>query len=254
MCRTYYPCCGCVSGPVKATLAAAVLRWNVSAQRWPHQVGGVDELQRPVPGIDDAARFHEAWEARIFGLAQVVGRLRLYSTDEFRHVIERIDPAEYAQLTYFEKWLAAIEELVVASGAITADELREAQGHRLHEHGHDHPPHAAPTIAAHPDEHLHAPAARERFAPGDAVRLVRGLGEHHRLPDWARARRGVVRAVRGRFPLPDLIVAGASEHTPYALYAVEVRARDAFGDADPRDTLILDVYDPYLEPTEEARP
>lgn len=220
----------------------------MAEQRWPHQVGGVDELQGPVPGIDDAERFHEAWEARTFGLGQTVRGL--YTTDEFRHAIERLDPGEYLELTYFEKWLAAIERMAVEKGGISEEELRAAQDRRLgdiHEHSH-----AAPAVSAHEEEHLEAPRAVERFAPGAAVLLSRGLGAHHRLPDWARGRRGTVRSVRGRFRLPDLVVAGTQTDLRYALYEVEVAATDAFGDAGERDLLFLDVYDPYLEPVEDS--
>lgn len=217
---------------------------GVSAQRWPHQVGGVDALQGPVPGVDDAERFHEAWEARTFALGQTVRGL--YTTDEFRHAIERLDAAGYVQITYFEKWLAAIERLAVEKGHVTPSELEAAREQRLqdlHEHTH-----ALPAIRTHEDEHLQAPEAVERFTPGDTVILSGGLGAHHRLPDWARGRRGAVRSVRGRFALPDLVVAGTPTDLRYALYEVEVVATDAFWEADPRDRLLLDVYDPYLEP------
>jgi nitrile hydratase len=223
----------------------------VSNHNWPHQVGGLDDLMRPVPGIDDATRFHEGWEARIFGLARVADGLDLYSTDEFRHAIERLDPAEYARITYFEKWLAAIEHLAVARGYVSQEELEAAQRSRLDEHDHDHP-HSAPAMAPHPDEHLDAPDPAERFAPGDAVIVAGGLGEHHRVPDWARGCRGVVHAVRGRFPLPDLVVAGVAGR-PYTLYSIELNAADAFPDADGRDRLYVDAYDPYLRPEEEDR-
>lgn len=217
-------------------------------ERWPHQVGGRDELQRPVPWVDDPERFHEGWEARTFALAQSIDAL--YPTDRFRHAIERLDSGQYAELTYFEKWLAAVEHLVVSEGHVTAAELEAAQRRRLAEHDHVHAhEHEEPRITPHPREHLAAPAVDERFGVGDPVTLAAGLGEHHRLPDWARGRRGVVRAVRGSFPLPDLVVAEAENaERRYALYAVEVAARDAFPDAGAADLLFLDVYDPYLEP------
>lgn len=202
-----------------------------------------------MPGVDDPQRFHEGWEARVFGLGRNLRHL--YSVDEFRHAMERLNPAQYRELTYFEKWLAGMEHLVVARGYVSQDELDAAQRRRLAEHDHVHA-HEAPTIAPHPDEHLEAPGATERFAAGDAVLLVEGLGEHHRLPDWARGHRGTVRAVRGRFPLPDLIVSGGDAGRRYALYSVELAAADVFAGAGAEDTLHLDVYDPYLQPAEEG--
>ena len=224
--------------------------------RWPHQLGGRDDFGGPVPGIDDPERFHEGWEARVFALARVAGQRGLITTDDLRHAVERIDPSVHHELTYFERWLAGIERLMVEQGFLTEEEVAAAQQRRLQDHVHaegpltplDHPP-----IADHPGEHLEPPAANDRFQVGDRVVLRGGLGEHHRLPDWAAGREATVSDVRGRFPLPDLIIARTPGAPPYALYAVELPATDAFPDADPRDRLYLDVYDPYLEPVPESK-
>jgi nitrile hydratase len=221
--------------------------------RWPHQLGGRDDFGGPVPGIDDEQRFHEAWEARVFGLARTAGNHRLWTTDEQRHAIERIDPSVHHRLSYFERWLAAMERVVVERGLLGPEELAAAQQRRLQDHVHGTAPPDHPPIADHPAEHLEPPAATERFGVGDRVVLRGGLGEHHRLPDWAAGQRATVVAVRGRFPLPDLIVARATAPPAYALYAVELPATEAFVDADARDRLYLDVYDPYLDPVEESR-
>jgi nitrile hydratase len=37
----------------------------------------------------------------------------LYSVDEFRDAIERIPPQEYLGLSYYERWLRAIETVLV---------------------------------------------------------------------------------------------------------------------------------------------
>jgi nitrile hydratase subunit beta len=221
--------------------------------RWPHQLGGRDDVAGPVPGIDDEARFHEAWEARVFAVARAASSRGLFTTDDLRHAVERIDASVHHRLTYFERWLAALERLMVEQGFLTEEEVAAAQQRRLQDHVHGAGAPLHPPIAVHPAEHLEAPAATERFAVGDRVVLRGGLGEHHRLPDWAAGREATVTARRGRFPLPDLIVARAAAPSAYALYAVEMPATDAFADADPRDRLYLDVYDPYLEPVEESR-
>lgn len=213
--------------------------------RAPHQLGGVDDFARPVPGIDDATRFHEGWEARIFGLWRIVTDRRLFTVDHFRHAIERLDPSEYHQLGYFERWLAAVEQLVVEHGHVTADELRSAQRNRFANHDDHH--FEPPNFPARGPERLPPPEPAQRLEIGASVKLVGGLGRHHRLPDWAHGCRGTIRAVRGDFELPDLIVAGSSDNRRYALYSVEIAAREAFEDAHPSDLVCLDVYHPYLE-------
>lgn len=215
-----------------------------TAARRPHQLGGVDAFAGPVPGIDDAERFHEGWEARVFALIRALGDRRLFTTDQHRDAIERLDPGEYHAITYFERWLAAVERLVVERGLITAEELDAAQRRRFAGHDDDHP--APPHIAANAPQDLESPETADPLPVGTPVRLVDGLGRHHRLPDWARGRRGTIHAVRGLFELPDLIVAGASEGRRYPLYAVEIPARAAFADAHPGDLVYLDAYHPYL--------
>ena len=43
--------------------------------------------------------------------------------DEFRHAIERIPPARYLASSYYERWLAAAETLLVERGVVTREEL-----------------------------------------------------------------------------------------------------------------------------------
>lgn len=210
----------------------------------PHQLGGVDGFSGPIPGIDDAERFHEGWEARVFALMRAATDGRLFTTDQFRDAIERLDAGEYHRISYFERWLAAVERVAVERGLLTADELEAAQQRRFAGHDDDHPD--PPHIAAGAAQDVRPPEPAEPLPVGAPVRLVDGLGRHHRLPDWARGRRGRIHAVRGLFELPDLIVAGASEGRRYPLYAVEIPAREAFADAHPSDLVYLDAYHPYL--------
>ncbi len=56
--------------------------------------------------------FHHEWEARVFGLNRVLLASGVYTLDEFRYAIERIDPAEYFTLSYYERWLTAIDALL----------------------------------------------------------------------------------------------------------------------------------------------
>jgi nitrile hydratase len=69
--------------------------------------------------IDHAAGeppFHAEWEARVFALNRVLMLRGLYNLDEFRAAAETIEPAQYFALSYYERWLAAIELLLDARG------------------------------------------------------------------------------------------------------------------------------------------
>jgi|SRR5579885_1707183 nitrile hydratase accessory protein len=70
--------------------------------------------------------FQAPWEGRVFGLAVALSDCQLYPWDEFRaQLIQKIASAE-AQgdpSTYYERWLAAFESLLLARGVITQEEL-----------------------------------------------------------------------------------------------------------------------------------
>jgi hypothetical protein len=64
----------------------------------------------------DEPPFHAEWEARVFALNRVLILRGLYSLDEFRAAAEELEPARYFSLSYYERWLAAIETLLARRG------------------------------------------------------------------------------------------------------------------------------------------
>jgi nitrile hydratase subunit beta len=73
----------------------------------------------PVPVDDeDAAPFHADWEARVYALMRALMRNQVFNLDEFRDALERIPPREYLALSYYERWLRAIETLLAEKGAL----------------------------------------------------------------------------------------------------------------------------------------
>jgi hypothetical protein len=216
------------------------------------QLGGRADITDPIPGIDDTARFHEGWEARIFGIFRTVSTNGLFTTDEFRHAIERLPHDSYKNMLYFERWIHVIQQLCLANGHIDHADL--ASGYRkAAAHAHAHPSPMLTDIAPHDSGNLPPPPTQQRFDVGARVYMHDGPGDHHRMPAWAHGLMGIIRDVRGHFPLPDLIVdrRGTTNATDrYTLYSITVRATDAFADAHPHDLLALDIYDPYLEGAE----
>jgi nitrile hydratase beta subunit len=84
-----------------------------------HDLGGMHGLGSIRPEPDEPV-FHEDWERRVFGLSFAGGH---FNVDEFRHAIERMDPAQYLESSYYERWLASIETLLVEKGVLTREEL-----------------------------------------------------------------------------------------------------------------------------------
>ncbi|HVA38650.1 MAG TPA: hypothetical protein VNJ51_13670 [Candidatus Dormibacteraeota bacterium] len=82
-----------------------------------HDVGGMHGFD-PIDRHEDHEPFHNEWEARVFALNRLLLRAGVYNLDEFRHAIERMDPAEYLESSYYEKWFAGIERLLGEKGVL----------------------------------------------------------------------------------------------------------------------------------------
>ena len=73
--------------------------------------------------IDRTEHQRSDWEARMDALHQVLGRKGLRSTDEMRRAIESLEPDLYESLSYYERWTAALEILMVEKGILTTEEI-----------------------------------------------------------------------------------------------------------------------------------
>jgi nitrile hydratase accessory protein len=72
--------------------------------------------------------FAAPWEGRAFGMAVALHERGLYSWEEFRdRLIARIAAADARgdPSGYYERWLAAFEDLLAATGLVTREELDE---------------------------------------------------------------------------------------------------------------------------------
>ena len=90
--------------------------------------------------------------------------------------------------------------------------------------------------------------APPRFVVGEVVR-ARNINPatHTRLPRYARGKAGVVAADHGGFVFPDSNAIGEGE-SPKRLYTVRFTAQELWGErAHRRDTVSLDLWEPYLE-------
>jgi hypothetical protein len=198
-----------------------------------HDLGGMHGFGT-VSVEPDEPLFHAAWEGRVLAMQGRGRRAHLYNLDEFRYAIERMPAARYLEAGYYERWLTAIETLLLEKGIVTPEELATGAAVRPAE-----PPEAPP------DDR---PPLRPRFAVGEAVitRNTHPAG-HTRLPRYARGRRGVIRSVHGPFLLPDTNAQRSSRDWE-PVYAVELWARELWGDgASASDTVCIDAWESYLE-------
>ncbi|HEY7030796.1 MAG TPA: nitrile hydratase subunit beta [Thermomicrobiales bacterium] len=213
-----------------------------------HDLGGMHGFG-PVVREENEPTFHADWEARVWGMLQVIRGQGYVTIDASRYGIERMPPAEYLRASYYERWLASLEYNLTVEGLVAGGEV-EAKIEELRRD-----PDAAPrldAVATPPPPRQHPaspPPPAPRFAVGDEVvtRNVHPVG-HTRLPRYARGKRGVIQRYHGPQVFPDTNAHGLGEQ-PQPLYSVRFEARDLWGDsAEPRQTVSLDLCDSYLDP------
>jgi nitrile hydratase subunit beta len=214
-----------------------------------HDMGGmhgmgplVEEKNEPV--------FHCEWEGRIFAMNRAMGAWRKWNLDASRRSRELIPPAEYLRMSYYERWLEGLIELMVQSGLTTRAEI--ATGVPAPESVK-----AIPMLMAEKVSSLvanGAPTSRNvkitaRFQVGQRVR-ARNMhpAGHTRLPRYVRGKSGTILRDHGVFVFPDTNAHFLGEK-PQHVYSVRFRARDLWGaQAGEKDSVYLDLWDDYLEP------
>ncbi|HEY6394849.1 MAG TPA: nitrile hydratase subunit beta [Candidatus Binataceae bacterium] len=207
-----------------------------------HDMGGMDGFGA-VYREENEPVFHAPWESRAFAVVSMA-LLGLSNVDEFRHAIERIPPARYLASSYYERWMYALESLMVEKGKIKRSELAAALGLPDDEV-------AISRQAAEPQfekakRGIKAP--RARFQAGDRVR-ARNLNSpgHTRMPRYVRGKTAVVRRDWGIFVFPDSNAHNAGQH-PQHVYSVAFKARELWGAGEPaRDEVMIDLWEDYLE-------
>lgn len=210
-----------------------------------HDMGGMHGMGPVAPEADEPV-FHHPWEGRVH--AMNLASPTRGNIDAGRHRIELLPAAEYLRMSYYEKWLTRVEQLLVAGGFITSEEL--ATGRADPAAPKSTPVRPADTVQA----ALTAPYSYARdagppaFAVGDRVR-ARNLHPkgHTRLPRYVRGHVGVIERDHGAHVFPDSHAHGLGED-PRRLYTVRFEAPELWGaDAPARDSVRLDLWEPYLE-------
>src|SRR5512145_1680505 len=89
-----------------------------SAMDGVHDLGGMHGFG-PVEREANEPPFHAPWEATVVAIMRAARAAGLYNIDEFRHGIERMEPAHYLGSPYFEHWLDGIARILAEKGVVT---------------------------------------------------------------------------------------------------------------------------------------
>ena len=84
-----------------------------------HDMGGDPEAG----AIDRSQHQMDDWEMLADALNQALGVKGIKCTDETRRAREDMDSEEYLSLSYYERWLASLETILVEKGFTTREEI-----------------------------------------------------------------------------------------------------------------------------------
>ena len=210
-------------------------------------LGGRDGFG-PVTPEPEGELWHDAWEPRALALTLAMGATGSWNIDQSRSARETLP--DYAQLSYYRIWLAALQRLMIERGMVTDDEIAEARAMAE-------PKRLArvlvaeivPAVLAKGSATERPALTPARFAIGDRVRTRAARVDHHtRLPAYASGRIGTVERVHGTHVFADANAQGLGEQ-PQWLYTVAFDGRELWGDdAAPGLSVSIDAWDSYLEP------
>src|SRR5256885_3440349 len=87
-----------------------------------HDLGGMDGFGA-VEVEPDEPVFHSDWERRAAGSTFAFFLTGFTNGGQFRHAIERMDPAHYLASSYYEHWMTGIATALVEKGVVSREEL-----------------------------------------------------------------------------------------------------------------------------------
>lgn len=191
--------------------------------------------------------WHADWEPRAMALTVAMGATGSWNIDMSRSARETLP--NYARLSYYQIWVAALEKLLIDRRLVRRAEL--SRGKLLDP--------ALPVSRVLKPENVAAALAqgspterpassKARFAVGDRVRMRNAKVSHHtRLPGYVRGKAGRVEAVLGAHVFADPHAHGLGEQ-PQWLYTVSFEAGELWpGDEAASHCVCVDAWEPYLQ-------
>jgi hypothetical protein len=95
---------------------------TVVIERSHHDMGGL-----PAGKVEPTEHDYAEWERRVDALmvllSGIKGGTKLMTVDELRKNIEALPPDAYDRMSYYERWVTSITQVMIQRGVITTDEL-----------------------------------------------------------------------------------------------------------------------------------
>jgi len=209
-----------------------------------HDMGGMQDLG-PLQHEKNEPVFHAPWEARVFAIWWAAD-----TSPGYRYQAEILPAVEYLRMSYYERVLVALTNLMLADGMITREELQTGKPVPGTRKGKLLTASEVPAELVKSEPSLLKVSVVARFQAGQRVR-ARNINPvtHTRLPRYARGKVGTIERDHGVFDFEDT----ASQQLPQKpqhVYSVRFAARELWGEQSaPQDSVYIDLWDDYLEPT-----
>ena len=215
-----------------------------------HDMGGrIDSRRLDITSSD--VKFKADWEKEVFAITLALGFSSLWNLDRSRYARESLDPKDYLQFGYFEKWLAGLINLlgengIIKDGTESADNSKKSSFRVLE----------AKNVKK--LLHMGGPTKRDsntekKLNLGETVSVRTNKSNtkvekgHTRLPDYVKGMAGKVIAYHGSHVFPDANAHFLGE-SPEALYSVEFKSQDLWDKCEHvEDTVVVDLWESYLE-------
>jgi nitrile hydratase len=208
-----------------------------------------------VPIEDDEPVYHERWEGSVIAGILATIMAGLYNTDQFRAGIDDLEPLSYISIGYYRRWLHTLEVNCTNAGVFSPEELEAriaeiAAGAPLPVRDDPRLEQALRELIERGASNVRPVEHEPRFRPGDRVRGRECPDARHvRIPGYAQGKVGTVHVVHDAFVFPDTNLRDEGEN-PEHVYAVRFRARDLWPDADEAASVLVDLWESYLEEAE----
>lgn len=214
-------------------------------------MGGLDGFGPVRPEADEPV-FHAEWERRAFALTLAMATPGGWNIDMSRFARENRSPADYLSKSYYQIWLAGLEQLMEERALVSREEIKTGRAMLpARKEVRVLAPENVASVLRKGGPTERAAATNPLFAVGDRVRARNTHPQGHtRLPRYARGHVGVIDRLHGCHVFPDSNAHGKGEN-PQWLYTVRFTGRELWGErAEATSSVSVDAWESYLERAE----
>ena len=93
-----------------------------------HDMGGL-----PAGPVERHEHELVVWERKVDAILRLLLAKKVMELDELRRGVEDLGPGAYDELSYFERWIASISNVLLQKGVLHVQELGEAK-ERVRQH------------------------------------------------------------------------------------------------------------------------